>query len=355
MSEQSWETRITKVEPDNLLISGYPLQDLVERKTILDVAHLLVSGELPDVRTREQLRKITLQAVMLPSPPVNRNPNEDISKSLAKCILLDEDLVAYPDRPTKKTAFALGRTARYLAKLYGTEHALSKITGDEDFSTILFLVFTGKPAVNEKQAKLLEAMVTACVDHGVTPPSAQATIIASSVRASYEVCIAQGVGAITDVHGGAGAKAAVFFRECAKSSVDIKTVIDDYSRQKKRIPGLGHRVHNNDPRRDVLWKLAQESGIAGQNVGFSKNITADFKKVTGKDLPINVDGVIGAIIADFNLDVSTAKVIFILGRVAGLSAHHYEELTRPQMRQINFAECVYKGASERAVPGGVLP
>jgi citryl-CoA lyase len=307
------------------------------------------------VRTREQLRKITLQAVMLPSPPVNRNPAEDISKSLAKCILLDEDLVAYPDRPTKKTAFALGRTARYLAKLYGTEPALSGITGDEDFSTILFLVFTGKPVVNEKQARLLEAMVTACVDHGVTPPSAQATIIASSVRASYEVCVAQGIGAITDVHGGAGAKAAVFFRECAKSATDMTSIIEDYTRQKKRIPGLGHRVHNNDPRRDVLWKLALESGKAGQNVELSRNITADFKKVTGKDLPINVDGVIGAIVADFNLDVSVAKTIFILGRVAGLSAHHYEELSQPQMRQINFTEAVYKGASERVVPGGVLP
>jgi len=355
MPEQGWETRITKVVPDNILISGYPLRDLVERKTLLDVAHLLVAGELPDVRTRENLRKVAMQAVMLPSPPVNRSTGEDISKSLAKCLLLDEELATYPDRPTKKTAFVLGRTARYLARLYGTEQALSGITGDEDFSTIIFMVFTGKPAVNEKQARLLEAMVTACVDHGVTPPSAQATIIASSVRASYEVCIAQGVGAITDVHGGAGAKAALFFKECTKSSANMMSVIEDYSRQKKRIPGLGHRVHNNDPRRDVLWKLALESGKVGQNVELSRKITGDFKKVTGKDLPINVDGVIGAIVADFGLDASAAKAIFILGRVAGLSAHHYEELTRPQMRMINFEEAIYKGAPERAVPGAVLP
>jgi len=351
MAESKWETKITKVVPDNLLISGYPLQDLVERKTLLDVAHLLVSGELPDVRNREILRKTALQAVMLPAPPVTRNPNEDISKSLAKCFLLDEELVTYPDRPTKKTAFVLGRTARYLAKLYGTEQSLSGLTGDEDFSTILYLVFIGKPQVNEKQSRLLEAMVTACVDHGVTPPSAQATIIASSVRASYEVCIAQGIGAITDVHGGAGTKAALFFKECAMSSSDMKSIIEDHNRQKKRIPGLGHRIHKNDPRRDVLWKLAIESGMAGQMVGFSRNISADFREITGKDLPINVDGVIGAIVADFCLDVSAAKAIFIFGRVAGLSAHHYEELSMPQMRQINFAEAVYSGKGARVVPG----
>ena len=349
-----WDTKITKVEPDNLLISGYPLKELVEKKTLLDVAHLLVAGELPDVRTREHLRKIALEAIMLPSPQIERNPKEDISKSLMKCMLLDDCLAEYPDRPTKKTAFALGRTARYLAHLYGTEKFLSNLTGDEDFSVVLFKVFTGREPPNEKQSRLLEAMVTACVDHGVTPPSAQATIIASSVRAGYEVCIAQGIGAITDVHGGAGAKAALFFRECTQRSTDIKTYVEDYQKQKKRVPGLGHRIHKNDPRRDVLWRLAKESGVAGRNVEMSINISRIFTEISGKDLPINVDGVIGAIVADFGLDVSAAKTIFILGRVAGLSAHHYEENARIQMRPINFTEAVYTGKSERAVPGSVI-
>ncbi|MDD4307413.1 MAG: citrate/2-methylcitrate synthase [Thermoplasmata archaeon] len=350
---EKWETKITKVEPDNLLISGYPLQELVEKKTLLDVAHLLVSGELPDVRTREQLRKTALQAVMLPAPPIARNPKEDISKSLEKCLLLDDALLDYPDRPTKKTAFALGRVARYLAHLNNTEKMLDGLTGDEDLSLILFRIFTGRQPPNEKHSRLLEAMITACVDHGVTPPSAQATIIASSVRASYEVSIAHGVGAITDVHGGAGAKAALFFRESIQSSADVKAVVDDYQKQKKRIPGLGHRVHKNDPRRDVLWRLAKESGVAGRNVEMSMKISAVFKESSGKDLPINVDGVIGAIVADFGLDVSAAKTIFIIGRVAGLSAHHYEEYSRPQMRQIGFEDAIYTGKSKRSVPGGV--
>jgi citrate synthase len=353
---EKWDTKITRVEPDRLLIYGYPLKDLVERKTLLDVAHLLAAGDLPDVRTREQLRKIALQGAMLPSPPVERNPKEDISKSLAKCILMDEELVAYPDRPTKKTAFALGRMARYLAKLNNAESAIADLTGDEAFSIVLYKVFTGRPETDAAKARLLEAMITACVDHGVTPPSAQATIIASSTRASFEVCIAQGVGAITDVHGGAGTKAAAFFWECTENSRDVslKSIIEDYARQKKRIPGLGHRVHNNDPRRDVLWNLAIASKVAGANVEMSRNISRVFTEVTGKSLPINVDGVIGAIVADLRLDLSAAKSVFILGRVAGLSAHHYEELTRPQMRQISFEDAVYKGPGERAVPGGVL-
>jgi citrate synthase len=69
------------------------------------------------------------------------------------------------------------------------------------------------------------------------------------------------------------------------------------------------------------------------------------------DLPINVDGVIGAIVADMGLNPIVAKVLFIWGRVAGLSAHYFEEiLSQPEMRPINFSQAVYKGKPTREVP-----
>jgi citrate synthase len=68
-------------------------------------------------------------------------------------------------------------------------------------------------------------------------------------------------------------------------------------------------------------------------------------------LPINVDGVIGAIVADMELDPAMAKAFFIYGRIAGLSAHYFEEVaSQPRMRQINFAEAVYKGKEPRTIP-----
>jgi citrate synthase len=76
------------------------------------------------------------------------------------------------------------------------------------------------------------------------------------------------------------------------------------------------------------------------------------KEVRGLDLPINVDGVIGAIIADMGLDPKLAKALFIFGRLCGLSAHYFEEvMTQSPMRRINFAQAVYKGAMERSYPG----
>ena len=342
-----WTTSITRVEPNNIRVSGYPLQQLVEKKNLLEVAFLLVNGELPEPPESQSISKTALGASSVPATHIEAAPGDDISKTIAAYLLTDLGLVQYPnDNPQEKTAYALGRAVRYIANIYGNGTALD--SGPHTFSQAISLAFTGKAGSEER---LLEAMITACVDHGVTPPSAQATRIAASVRASYEVAVAHGVGAITDVHGGAGAKAAGFFKSIDKSySGDLGGAIEDYSAQKKRIPGLGHRVHKNDPRRDVLWKMAKESGVSGPCVEYSMKIGGIFREKTGKDLPINVDGIIGAIVADLGLDDSAAKAIFILGRIAGLSAHYYEEVnTQPRMRRINFSEAEYAGPGERSV------
>lgn len=357
--KSTWGTLITKVVPNNLIISGYPLKEIIGRKDILDTSHLLVRLEFPDSETLKELNRIALDAAHLPVTKIESLEGEDISKTLSKYLLLDTELAKYPqkgmDGQVKKTVFCLGRMAGYLAVILGNEGALQDI-GNEKFSNVIYRAITGEKQVDEKRARMLEAMIVASVDHGVTPPSTQATLIASSTRAPFEISVAHGVGVITDVHGGAGAKAARFFSRCIALSqregkeLDkaITELMTSYIKSGKRIEGLGHRVHTHDPRRDVLWKLSEESGIAGEHVKVSKMLSGIFKQVRGMDLPINVDGVIGAIVADMGLDPSIAKALFIYGRVAGLSAHYFEEIiSQPQMRRINFTNAVYKGKEER--------
>ena len=80
-------------------------------------------------------------------------------------------------------------------------------------------------------------------------------------------------------------------------------------------------------------------------------ITDIFEKVSKKSLPINVDGVIGAIVADMGMNIDLAKALFVYGRVAGLSAHYFEEIaTQRPMRRINFGEAVYEGKPDRSYP-----
>ncbi|MHC4861719.1 MAG: citrate/2-methylcitrate synthase, partial [Planctomycetota bacterium] len=83
-------------------------------------------------------------------------------------------------------------------------------------------------------------------------------------------------------------------------------------------------------------------------VEISKMMEDLFEEARGFRLPINVDGVIGAVVADMGLDPIAAKALFILGRVAGLSAHYFEEvLTQPPMRRVRFEEAVYRGPELR--------
>jgi len=363
--QPSWGTLVTKVEPNNLLVAGYPLQDIIPRRGLLATAHLLLRGEFPDAETLAELASLARDGAQQPGPVTTWREGEDISKALARCLLDDEALADFPQRgthgPVRKTAFALGRTARYLATLLGHDEALAG-AGDAPFGELLLRALTGE-GDNTERAQLLEAMVVASVDHGVTPPSAQATLIAATVRATYEVAVAHGVGAITDVHGGAGAKAAQFFaRVLARADADgdggdgdLRTAthaeITAQVRAGRRIEGLGHRVHTRDPRRDALWAMAAEAGVARRHVAVSRIVTEVFTDVRGMTLPINVDGVMGAIVADMGLDPVLAKALFIFGRVAGLSAHYFEEIAaQPRMRRIDFAQAVYRGPDERRVP-----
>ena len=362
-AKPSWGTVVTRVAPNSLLLCGYPLAQIIERGSLLQTAHLLVKTELPGAEVLAAHEGRARQATRLPSPDVSRRDGEDLSAALAKCFLMDGALAELSsggkDGPVDKTVFALGRFARYLAHLLGTEDALDAASGDEPFAHLVYRVVSGDEKVDPARARMIEAMIVASVDHGATPPSAQATIIAASVRASYELAVASGTGAITDVHGGAGAKAAAFFRACAEkaksASLDTQAatsaMLSEYMKSGKRVEGLGHRVHTKDPRRDVLWRLSEEGGLANACVAISKVVGGEFEKLRGMSLPINVDGVIGAIVADMGLGEDIAKALFVFGRVAGLSAHYFEEIaSQPQMRRINFADAVYRGKAERAFP-----
>lgn len=358
----SWGTLITKVQPNLLMVSGYPLQELIEKASFLETAHLLVKGELPDDAALKSHLKRAVEASKHKVPEIAKS-EEDISKTLAKCLLLDQALAEYPqegkDGPVNKTVFCLGRVAGYLGWILGSQSSVAGATEEEPFSHVIYRAITGKGEVDEQHARMLKGMIVASVDHGVTPPSCQATIIAASARAAYEVAVAHGVGAITDVHGGAGAKAARFFSECIarsdKEGIDLaeatRALMAEYVKSGRRIEGMGHRIHTEDPRRDSLWELAQEYGVAGRCVEVSKLTSSIFEEVRGMSLPINVDGVIGAIVGDMGLDPSIAKALFIYGRIAGLSAHYFEEIaSQPQMRRINFSEAVYKGKERREFP-----
>ncbi len=124
-------------------------------------------------------------------------------------------------------------------------------------------------------------------------------------------------------------------------------LLAEYHEKKERIAGFGHRIHSSDPRSTKLFSLAVELGIADEGVAM---ITA-FRKAlheSGKDLPINVDGAIAAVLIDLEIPRELANAFFIMARVPGLVAHIHEEQTRERpMRRIHPSNHTYDGPSPR--------
>lgn len=231
------------------------------------------------------------------------------------------------------------------------------LIGNIPYPHVVYLLLTGKMPSKE-HGKMIDAILTACIDHGVTPPSSIASRTVASGGVPLPTAVAAGILSIGDAHGGAIEKGAKFLqdgvtrmKEESRTVEEIsKILVDEYKKEHKRILGFGHRIHTKDPRTKRLFALAEELKIAGDHVALSKAVEAELEKTHGKKLPINVDGAIAAIISDMNFDWKLGKAFFLLGRVAGLTAHVYEEQTREKpMRKMFTIEYEYDGPEEKTL------
>jgi citrate synthase len=119
----------------------------------------------------------------------------------------------------------------------------------------------------------------------------------------------------------------------------------------ERMPGFGHRVDTKDPRTARLFELAREAGIDGAHMQAACAVEKAFADAK-KSLPINVDGAIGAILADLGMNLAAFNGIFMIARTPGLIAHVIEEQTREKpMRRIDPVNHGYDGPPSRSLSG----
>ncbi|MFO8077555.1 MAG: citryl-CoA lyase [Thermoplasmatota archaeon] len=229
------------------------------------------------------------------------------------------------------------------------------LMGNIPFPHVVYLLITGE-LPGKSQGKMMDAILTACIDHGVTSPSPMAARVVASGGVPLPSAVAAGILSIGDAHGGAIEKGACFMQAgvermkeegCSVNEM-AKTLVAESREKHQRILGFGHRVHSEDPRTVRLFALADELDIAGDHIKLARAIEKELTDSLGKKLPINVDGAIAAVISDMNLDWRLGKAFFLLGRVAGLTAQVYEEQTRfKPMRKMFSVDCEYDGPEER--------
>ena len=119
------------------------------------------------------------------------------------------------------------------------------------------------------------------------------------------------------------------------------------SAAKRRLPGFGHRVHSTiDPRVDVLFGARRATSASPATASASPARSKRRSRERIKPIPLNIDGALAAILVDLGLPPMVGKLLFIVGRVAGLSAEVLEEYTREKPMRIKIP-VTYDGVPPR--------
>jgi citrate synthase len=226
------------------------------------------------------------------------------------------------------------------------------MTGRTFTDTIFLLHQSRLPSPAERA--LLDAVLTGVADHGSGAPScATARLAISGNRQSISAAVAAGLLAVGDDHGGAGlgcmeliAEGVALMKTEGLSIADAAARVVAQSRQaKRRLPGFGHRVHSTDPRTAILFGLAEQGGIAGDGVAFVNALEQAIASAV-KPLPINIDGALAAVLHDMGFAPEFGRFVFLIGRVAGLTAEVAEELAREKPMRIRVP-VEYDGVAPR--------
>ncbi len=234
---------------------------------------------------------------------------------------------------------------------YVRGYKLEDLIGNLTFTEAIYLVLKGE-LPNEKETKMLDAIFTSIVEHSIAPPSVIAARAVASGGNPMNVAVGAGVLAFGEAHGGALEGAMKFLQDNVDR--DPEEVVKEYLENKKRIPGYGHRYYKEyDPRTRKLMELAKEIGFYGKYCRFAEEVEKAIEKLKGKKLVLNIDGAIAAITSEMGFDWRLGKGFFIIGRIPGLVAHVYEELTmeKPFSKRLDEdKEVEYLGPQPRELP-----
>ena len=235
-------------------------------------------------------------------------------------------------------------------------YRIDELMGKVSFAQAIWLILMGE-LPDERLTKLLEVIFVSSIDHGASPPSCLAARTVASTGASLSASVAAGIMSINRHHGGALEDCfnalhqglAMMKKDGISMDDAASKLLADFKEKKKRIAGFGHRLHTADPRTVKLIKKCEEMGYVGDFLRMAQAIERQFEK-SGKPLPLNVDGALGAILGDLGVPPMMMNGFFMVARVPGLLAHVYEELTEQKpMRKIDPSDYGYAGPAERHI------
>jgi citrate synthase len=351
------ETAIACVDQGVLLYRGYPIEQLAERTTFEQVAHLLLFGELPDATqltklksTLEKYRPLRpeLVAALRNIPP--DVPMMDVLRSMVSyCGHFDPTKGDAPEALRERALYLTAQIAGIIAARFRLKNGKEPIApkpGLSHAAQVLYQSHGQDPT--ELAAHLIDLTLILYAEHDFNASTFTARVITSTMSDMVSSVVGA-IGALKGpLHGGAN-EAAMEMMQRFKTAADASEWMKTAFERKEKIMGFGHRVYKNGDHRArilerELRKLAEQKG-AQERMAIYDAIKDPM--VSEKKIFPNVDFPCGLtyFLLDLPLDLYTP--LFVASRVTGWCAHIIEQT---QGNRIYRPLSIYSGPKERPVP-----
>jgi len=244
-----------------------------------------------------------------------------------------------PKRKDKLTS-AIGWSTPDRISVHGLDLP-SEVLGHVNLGDMAFMQVTGRKP-DARESVVFNAIAVTLVEHGITPSALVARLTYMGAPESLQAAVAAGLCGLGTVFVGSMEGAAKMLYAALPKGTEgadlpgiAKQVVADHRAAGKIVPGLGHPVHKPvDPRTPRLFEIAAENGMSGDYVALIQLIQQEAEAVSGKSLPINATGAIGAICCEFGFPEQIIRGFGVMSRAIGLVGHILEETRDPMAFEI---------------------
>lgn len=214
----------------------------------------------------------------------------------------------------------------------------SEILGKMNLGDLAFLLLAHRQPT-EAESRVFNAIIITLVEHGITPSAIVARMTYLGAPESLQGAVAAGLNGLGTVFVGSMEGAARMLYEALPQDqvgkgADLDAIARDtvagFRERRQIVPGLGHPLHKPvDPRTPRLFEIAAENGLSGAYVDLIQRIQREAEARSGKSLPINATGAIGAICCEFGFPWQIVRGFGVMARSIGLVGHILEERDNP--------------------------
>ncbi|MCC6617000.1 MAG: citrate synthase [Anaerolineae bacterium] len=367
----SCESEITFIDGEAgiLRYRGYPIEQLAEKSSFVEVCYLLVYNKLPtaaELAAFEQ--KLTYHTLLhedmkkfFESFPGTAHPMAIMSATAISLSayypefldpeIIDLNIVRLLAKFKTIAAYAYKRS---IGQAY--IYPRNDLSYTEDFLHMMFAVRTEPYEVPEVLSRALDLLLILHADHEQNCSASTVRMVGSS-QANLFASVAAGVSALWGpLHGGANQAVIEMLEKIHADGGDYKKYMNMAKDRDSgfRLMGFGHRVYKNfDPRAQILKKAADDVlgalGVSDPLLEIAKNleeIALNDSYFVERKLYPNVDFYSGIIYRAMGIPTDMFTVMFALGRLPGWIAQ-WKEMRNDPATRINRPRQIYTGATER--------